>query len=75
VLTTFQLTYPAVEDTIEVFVDDEQVEPGEETGWIYDDQYWIVSFQGDAVPARGAQIDIYYEVAAGSGATQGDGGT
>ena len=75
VLTTFQLTYPAVEDTIEVFVDDEVVPPDAANGWAYDDQYWIVSFHGDAVPERGAQIDIHYEVAAGSGATQGDGGT
>lgn len=71
VLTTFQLTYPAVEETLEVYVDDELVPPSETDGWVYDDVYWILEFTGDGVPPRGSKITVFYEVAAGSGATQG----
>ena len=71
VMTSFQLTYPAVEDTLEVYVDDVLVEADPVNGWTYDEVYWILEFNGEGVPPRGAEIRAYYEVAAGSGATQG----
>lgn len=64
--TSFQLTHSAVEETIEVVVEDTLVEAGEINGWTYDPNYWIVYFHGDAVPPRGASITITYEVASGA---------
>ncbi len=65
VLDSFQLSEPAVEETIEVSVDDEPVEPDPTDGWTYDDEYWILYFHGDAVPPRGSKITVHYEVASG----------
>ncbi len=63
VQTSFQLTYAAVEGTIEVAVEDELVPEDENNGWTYDPEYWIVYFHGDGVPPRGSSITITYEVA------------
>jgi hypothetical protein len=80
-LSSFQLTYFAVEDTIEVYISDtsvpgEQIELDGETwvqisedttnGWSYDDTYALIYFHGDAVPPREATIKIDYEVVPGS---------
>ncbi len=80
-LSSFQLTYAAVEGTIEVYVNDSSL-PGElieldgETwvqidedttnGWSYDETYSLIYFHGDAVPPREATIKIDYEVVPGS---------
>jgi len=80
-LSSFQLTYFAVEDTLEVYINDasvpgEQVELDGETwvqisqdttnGWSYDDTYALIYFHGDAVPPREAIIKVDYEVIPGS---------
>jgi hypothetical protein len=64
VLTSFQLEYPAVEESILVWVDDAPVEPDPVNGWSYDAEYYIVYFHGTGVPARGAQIVIEYDIGA-----------
>jgi hypothetical protein len=80
-LSSFQLTYSAVEGTIEVYIDDPSV-PGEpielegetwvmvdedtSNGWSYDETYALIYFHGDAVPPRDATIKIEYEVVPGS---------
>lgn len=63
VLTTFQLSHSAVADTIEVTVDDELVPEDPTNGWTYDEANWLIRFDGSYVPARGATISVYYEVA------------
>ncbi|MDG1479680.1 MAG: hypothetical protein P8R54_08815 [Myxococcota bacterium] len=80
-LSSFQLTYFAVEDTLEVYINDtsvpgEQVELDGETwvqisedttnGWSYDETYALIYFHGDAVPPREATIKVDYEVIPGS---------
>jgi hypothetical protein len=80
-LSSFQLTYDAVQDTIEIYIDDasafgETVELDGETwvqipqdsanGWSYDSTYSLIYFHGDAVPPRDATIKIEYEVVPGS---------
>lgn len=64
-LNTFQLSYAAVIDTLEVYVDDDLIEEDPDNGWTYDSEYWILRFDGDYVPERGSQISVTYEVAAG----------
>lgn len=68
VRTAFQLTHEAVEETIEVVVDDAVVEPDPDNGWTYDPAYWIVYFHGDGIPPRGSTINITYEIGSGSAA-------
>ncbi len=80
-LTSFQLSYFAVEDTIEVYIDDDsvpgeiieldsetwvQVPQSETDGWTYDATYAILYFHGDAIPPRDASIKVDYEVVPGS---------
>lgn len=62
-LDSFQLSYDAVEDTIEVYVDDRSVDRDPQNGWTYDAEYAIVYFHGDAVPPRDSKIEITYEIA------------
>jgi len=62
-MTSFQLTYPAVEDTLEVYVEDVAVDPGEVDGWTYAPEYYILYFHGSAVPPRGSEITVHYEIA------------
>lgn len=74
ILTTFQLSNNAVEDTLEVTVTPEGGEPAtvekdEANGWTYIAEYAQIAFHGEAIPPRGATIDVSYEVAAGSVAT------
>ncbi len=64
VLTSFVLQNFAVEKTIKVWVDDVRVAKGDVDGWTYDEDYHIVYFHGAAIPARGATIDISYEIGA-----------
>ena len=62
-LYSFQLSYVAVEDTIEVWVEDVSMESDEENGWTYNATYSILYFNGDSVPARGSEIVVDYEIA------------
>lgn len=64
-LDTFQLTYAALEGSIDVVVDDEQVEEDPVDGWTYDAEYWMIRFDGDYLPPRGSTISIKYEIAGG----------
>ena len=61
-LYSFQLSYLAVVDTLEVWVEDESVYQDEEQGWTYNETYGILYFHGDAVPARGSEIVVTYEI-------------
>jgi len=73
VRTAFQLTHEAVEETIEIVVDDAIVDPDPSNGWTYDPVYWIVYFHGEGIPARGSTINITYEIASGASApTEGE---
>ncbi|MES2642817.1 MAG: hypothetical protein V4850_25260 [Myxococcota bacterium] len=71
ILTVFQLTKAAVEETIEVTVQlDEDAEPLDvaplETGadgWTYIEEYAQIEFHGAAIPPRGALIKVKYDVA------------
>jgi len=64
VLTSFVLRDYAVVDTLEIWVDDHRAVKDDVDGWSYDEEYKIVYFHGDGVPARGSKITIAYEVAA-----------
>jgi hypothetical protein len=73
---SFQTTYAAQLDTIQVWVDDEVVleDPGD--GWTYDQATWYLTFNGSSVPERGSEIRCSYEIASGVRApTLGDTGT
>jgi hypothetical protein len=71
ILTVFQLSKAAVEETIEVTVQvDEDAEPIEvaplETGadgWTYIEEYAQIELHGAAIPPRGAIIKVRYDVA------------
>jgi hypothetical protein len=70
ILTTFQLSRNAVEETIVVTVTPSGGEPAEiardeANGWTYVSAYAQIVFHGSAVPPRGATIDVTYEVAPG----------
>jgi hypothetical protein len=61
-LYSFQLSYLAVVDTLEVWVEDVPVYQDEDQGWTYNETYGILYFNGDAVPARGSEIVVTYEI-------------
>ena len=61
-LYSFQLSYLAVTETLEVWVEDEPILEDEVDGWTYNDTYGIIYFHGDAVPARGSEIVVSYEI-------------
>ena len=63
--TSFTLSDAAKLETIQVWVDAVEVEQGETSGWSYNAENWVVSFHGDAVPARGSQVDIAYTIQSG----------
>lgn len=69
ILTVFQLSKSAIEDTIEVTMRlDEEAEPtvvakDATNGWTYIAEYAQIEFHGDAVPPRGALIEVRYEIA------------
>jgi len=62
-LYSFQLSYLASVDTLEVWVDDVSVVEDEDNGWTYNETYSILYFNGDGVPARGSEIVVSYEIA------------
>lgn len=63
--SSFQTTYAAQVDTIQVWVDDEVIIQDPVTGWSYDQETWYLTFNGDSVPERGAEISCSYEIASG----------
>jgi hypothetical protein len=60
--TSFILDNYAVESSIKVWVDENEVFQSAENGWTYDDEYHVVHFHGEGVPPRGSRIQIQYEV-------------
>ena len=64
VLTSFVLQDYAVEETIEVWVDESRIPADDSNGWTYDAEYKVVYFHGDGIPPRGSEIAIEYEVGA-----------
>ena len=65
--STFQTTYKAKTETIEVIVNGEVVAPDEFTGWTYDEDSWFLTFAEPAIPDRDAEISMSYTIAAGGG--------
>ena len=68
ILTTFQLSKAAVVESIVVTVTPaggapKEVKQDATNGWTYLEDYARIQFNGDAVPERGAQIEVEYEVA------------
>ena len=61
--TTFTLSSAAVEDTLDVLVDDAAVLGDAEEGWTLEGAAHFLVFHGSAVPARGALVDVEYQVA------------
>ena len=66
VVSSFKTTYAAQVDSIEVFVDDVEVEKSSTNGWTYDSETWYLHFHGDAIPPRGSEIRCTYEILAGA---------
>jgi hypothetical protein len=62
-LTNFQLSQPAVKDSIAVWVDEVAVPEDPDNGWTYDEAYAILYFHGAGVPPRGSAILVEYEIA------------
>lgn len=58
----FQLSRSARAATLEVTVDGVDVPEDEVDGWTYDEASWFLTFHGDAVPPRGAEIVASYQV-------------
>lgn len=63
---TFELTHGAVEGSIEVKVDDVVVPEGAVDGWTYDSEFYTITFNGSALPDRGAVIEATYQVLPGT---------
>lgn len=61
----FQLTYAAVEETLVVTVDGEVIEPDETSGWTYDNELWMLRFDGVYVPPPLSHIVVDYTIAGG----------
>jgi hypothetical protein len=61
--TSFRLSYAAVPESIEVYVNDVSVASSDTNGWTYDETYQILYFHGAAVPDWGATITVSYDVA------------
>ena len=65
VLSTFQLTYHAIEESLVVTVDDVEIPNDPVDGWTYDAENWLIRFDGDYVPDRGSTIHANYEIGGG----------
>lgn len=67
VQTLFQLSYSAMEESIEVWVGDasgngELIPQDTVGGWSYDSTYWTIRFDGDYYPPRGTTVSVEYEI-------------
>lgn len=76
IVSSWQLEHNASVDSIEVevFPDAESeegtpVEENEENGWTYHAEYAQIEFHGDAVPERGARVEVTYTIAPGTVST------
>ena len=65
VLSTFQLTYHAIEESLVVTVDDVEIPNDAVDGWTYDSENWLIRFDGDYVPERGSTVHANYEIGGG----------
>ncbi len=63
---SFQTEYLPREGTVEVFVDDRKIKENGTNGWTFDYTTWFLTFHGDAIPQRGAQIRAEYEIQCGT---------
>ncbi|MES2643245.1 MAG: hypothetical protein V4850_27425 [Myxococcota bacterium] len=69
ILTVFQLSKSAIEESIEVEMrlsEDAEptiVPPSEIDGWTYIAEYAQIEFHGTAIPPRGALLEVSYDVA------------
>jgi hypothetical protein len=61
----FQLEHAAVEDSLVVMVDGEEVPADLEDGYSYDPVGYVLSFHGDAVPPRGSVVTVEYDLLSG----------
>ncbi len=59
--SSFGLSYRAVEGTIELYVDDDLLEEGTDSGWSYNDETCYITFDQEHVPPRGSVITVEYE--------------
>ncbi len=59
---SFYLTHRPVEDSLVVYIDDEPIETDPDQGWIYDDEFVSVDFDGQYVPDFGSTIVIAYDI-------------
>lgn len=62
---SFELTYPAVVESLEVWVDETQVFEDPVNGWAYDSTTYFLTFAETAIPPRGSVITVNYEIASG----------
>ncbi len=60
--TVFQLSYVAVESSLEVAVGDTLIEADPASGYTYDPDYSLIRFDGTTVPPRDSVISVTYEV-------------
>ena len=60
---SFYLSYTPVEESLMVFVDDEEIVGDDRLGWIYDNEFVSIDFDGDFVPEFGSSITIQYDIA------------
>ncbi|MCB9686194.1 MAG: VWA domain-containing protein [Alphaproteobacteria bacterium] len=61
-LDEFVLSQPALEESIEVTVNGEPVEQSTRDGWSYVPSRTAVLFLGNAIPPRGAEVVVQYEI-------------
>jgi hypothetical protein len=71
ILTDFPLSESADPETIEVYVDGEEIEQDPITGWRYNASEWEIEFHGRYVPPRGAEITVTYEIVPNQGPPPG----
>lgn len=62
---SFTLSYDAVPETLLVAIDGEEIDEDERHGWTYDPSSALLMFHGDAVPPRGSEIVVEYDIVTG----------
>jgi len=62
----FVLSHAAASGTLEVFVDDVQVDESPVSGWTYEPQTWTLTFYNQAIPPRDSEIRAEYQVGPGT---------
>ncbi|MBT3220171.1 MAG: VWA domain-containing protein [Proteobacteria bacterium] len=66
VASSFKTSRAAQPDSIEVYVDDVEIEESASNGWTYDSDTWYLHFHQTAIPPRGSEIKCTYEILAGA---------